>query len=152
MSDNKFNLFDSYALKSIHFSSGNIKIYQDYDQDGNFELEYEDVFDYIGCGGSSIPYTIDTTYDFDAYAHNDFLSLISKNKITNINENAILITTRGIGSIGQEYSYIFEKISDNPRKYLITDLQTNNFLSPISNQKVYTGFDHELYDSGNYIL
>jgi hypothetical protein len=152
MSDNKFNLFDSYALKSIHFSSGYVKVYQDYDQDGNFELENENVFDYIECGGSSIPYTIDTKFDFDANAYNDFHSLISKNKISNINETTILITTRGIGSIGQDYSYIFEKISDNPRKYLITDLEPNNFLSPISNQKAYEGFDHDLYASNNYIL
>ena len=109
-------------------------------------------FDYIECGGSSIPYTIDTKFDFDANVYNDFFSLLSKNKITNINENAILITTRGIGSIGQDYSYIFEKISDNPRKYLITDLETNNFLSPISNEKVYTDNEQNLYASGNYIL
>ena len=152
MSDNKFNLFDSYALKSIRFESGYVKLYQDYDQDGNFELDNEDVFDYIDCGGSSIPYTIDTTSNSDIDSYNDFHGLISKNKITNINENAILITTRGIGSIGQDYSYIFEKISDNPRKYLITDLETNNFLSPISNEKVYTDNEQNLYASGNYIL
>lgn len=43
-SDEDYNIFDSYASKSLFYSNGYSNYYQDYDQDGNFELESEDFF------------------------------------------------------------------------------------------------------------
>ena len=147
-SDEDYNIFDSYALKSLFYNDGYSKFYQDYDQDGNFELESEEVFSYITCNKADLPFELDLEYSDQSKDYNE---LITSNKIINIDENTIILSSQGFSYLDQD-SYIFKKIGDSPSKYLLTSLTSENFLSPTSNKQQYEGMDHELYGSNYNII
>ena len=147
-SDEDYNIFDSYALKSLFYNNGYSKFYQDYDQDGNFELESEEVFSYITCNKADLPFELDLEQSDQSKDYNE---LITRNKIINIDENTIILTSQGFSYLDQD-SYIFEKIGDSPSKYLLTSLTSDNFLSPTNNRQQFEGMNHELYESYNIIF
>ena len=91
-SDEDYNIFDSYALKSLFYNNGYSKFYQDYDQDGNFELESEEVFSYITCNKADLPFELDLEQSDQSKDYNE---LISSNKIINIDENTIILSSQG---------------------------------------------------------
>ena len=145
-SDEDYNIFDSYASKSLYYSNGYHNYYQDYDQDGNFELESEEVFSYITCNRADLPFELDLEQSDQSKDYNE---LITRNKIINIDENTIILTSQGFSYLDQD-SYIFKKIGDSPSKYLLTSLTSENFLSPTSTKQKYV--DHELYGIHNIIF
>ena len=147
-SDEDYNIFDSYASKSLFYSNGYNNYYQDYDQDGNFELESEEVFSYINCNRADLPFELDLEQSDQSKDYNE---LITRNKIINIDENTIILTSQGFSYLDQD-SYIFEKIGDSPSKYLLTSLTSDNFLSPTNNRQQFEGMNHELYGSYNIIF
>lgn len=147
-SDEDYNIFDSYASKSLFYSNGYFNYYQDYDQDGNFELESEEVFSYINCNRVDLPFELDLEQSDQSKDYNE---LITRNKIINIDENTIILTSQGFSYLDQD-SYIFEKIGDSPSKYLLTSLTSDNFLSPTNNRQQFEGRNHELYGSYNIIF
>ena len=147
-SDEDYNIFDSYASKSLYYSNGYYNYYQDYDQDGNFELESEEVFSYINCNRADLPFELDLEQSDESKDYNE---LITRNKIINIDENTIILTSQGFSYLDQD-SYIFEKIGDSPSKYLLTSLTSDNFLSPTNNRQQFEGMNHELYGSYNIIF
>ena len=147
-SDEDYNIFDSYALKSLFYNDGYSKFYQDNDQDGNFELESEEVFSYITCNKEDLPFELDLEQSDQSKDYNE---LITSNKIINIDENTIILSSQGFSYLDQD-SYIFKKIGDSPSKYLLTSLTSENFLSPTSNKQQYEGMDHELYGSNYNII
>jgi len=147
-SDEDYNIFDSYALKSLFYNDGYSKFYQDYDQDGNFELESEEFFSYITCNKADLPFELDLEQSDQSKDYNE---LITSNKIINIDENTIILSSQGFSYLDQD-SYIFKKIGDSPSKYLLTSLTSENFLSPTSNKQQYEGMDHELYGSNYNII
>ena len=149
--DNEYNLFSSYASKSLFFESGYRKDYQDYDEDGNFELENDDTFDYISCNRANLPFEVNLQHS-DFEENTDYNDLITTNSVAVINENAVILLF-DMSSYSYFYgSYLFEKISDNPHKYSLTLLSSGNFLSPTSNKQEYDGMDHELYGSDENII
>ena len=150
MLDNEYNLFSSYASKSLYFQSGYNKEYQDYDEDGNFELENEDIFDYTSCNRLDLPFEVNLEHS-DFEGETEYNDLITKNKVAVINENAVILLFGGSYSNFYE-SYLFEKISDNPHKYSLTLIQESNFLSPTSSKQEYDVMDHELYGSDENII
>ena len=145
-SDEDYNIFDSYASKSLNYHNGYHNYYQDYDQDGNFELESEEVFSYISCDRADLPFELGL-----ADQSKNYNELITRNKIINIDENTIILTSQGFSYLDQD-SYIFEKIGDSPSKYLLTSLTSDNFLSPTNNRQQFEGMNHELYGSYNIIF